>query len=102
MKKHTPEKNVKKANPESDERQLELKKARQKNMSDQDITEEHTLYLCNGEKPDCEKTFCSFLDNGACRHTTEIKYAKNKGKRHYERIERPREIVFVETEDSSE
>lgn len=28
-------------------------------------------YICNGEKPDCKKTFCLYNGTGSCDHTTD-------------------------------
>lgn len=34
------------------------------------------FYLCNGQKEDCKKKDC-FINGGRCRHTTDVRYAKN-------------------------
>lgn len=38
------------------------------------------LYLCDGEVPECEKTFCAMNGSGECRHTTQWEHALNKGR----------------------
>lgn len=39
-------------------------------------------YLCDGNVPDCEKTFC-YIIGGECRHTTSASHALNKDDRHF-------------------
>lgn len=34
------------------------------------------FYLCNGQKEDCEKTDC-YMNGGGCKHTSNVRYAKN-------------------------
>lgn len=34
------------------------------------------LYLCNGKMKGCAKTGC-YKNGGECRHTTDVKYARN-------------------------
>lgn len=39
---------------------------------------EKIFYLCDGEKEDCEKTHCyKAVDDGFCRHTTDVSHALN-------------------------
>lgn len=95
MKKHVPEKRIRKTNPEDENRAENLRHKRDNDLD----RESTTLYLCDGKRTECEKTYCSFLDNGACRHTTDIKHAKNKGKRHYTTREDHDGTVFIEIEN---
>lgn len=47
------------------------------------------VYLCNGKKEDCPKTYCQFEGTGTCKHTTEEKYALNPpDKRHFKMDDR--------------
>lgn len=43
------------------------------------LTEEKRIwYLCDGEKPDCSKTYCyKNTDVNPCRHTSDIEHATN-------------------------
>lgn len=34
------------------------------------------LYVCDGEKPDCEKTACAWHGNGSCTHTADKRHAR--------------------------
>lgn len=43
--------------------------------------EEKILYLCNGEKPDCNKRGC-FRNGGDCWHTANPEYAVNFRRKH--------------------
>lgn len=46
------------------------------------------LYICNGEKPDCKKTFCAWChEDGECFHTLNEEYALNPEEiRRFEKI----------------
>lgn len=35
------------------------------------------VFICNGQKQDCTKTFCLYAGTGTCDHTTSEKYALN-------------------------
>lgn len=37
---------------------------------------ERVFYLCNGQKENCKKTSC-YMNGGRCKHTSDIRYAKN-------------------------
>ena len=43
--------------------------------------ERRIWYLCDGEKPDCKKTFC-YKKGGICRHTKDIQHAINFKQNH--------------------
>lgn len=46
---------------------------------------EKVMYLCDGEKPDCEKIHCyKNMSDGLCRHTSDITHAVNFKKKVYE------------------
>lgn len=34
------------------------------------------LYVCDGTKPSCGKTFCRWTGAGECSHTTDVSYAR--------------------------
>lgn len=38
------------------------------------------FYLCNGQKETCQKKDC-YTKGGRCKHTTDVKYAKNFSKK---------------------
>ena len=46
-------------------------------MTDNSSGTNKKAYLCNGKVKQCKKTYC-YLNGGECRHTTDIRYRKNK------------------------
>lgn len=34
------------------------------------------LYVCNGKREDCSKTYCKYNGSGECNHTMSESYAK--------------------------
>lgn len=45
-------------------------------------------YICNGEKPDCKKTFCLYNGTGSCDHTTDERYAAHHdGDRYFTKVD---------------
>lgn len=50
-------------------------------------------YICNGRREGCERTICSYLGRGECKHTTSEIHAK------YGKAEQITEDRFVITDD---
>lgn len=51
------------------------------------------VYICDGRRQGCERTICSYLGRGECKHTTSEIHAK------YGKAEQITEDRFVITED---
>ena len=98
MKAYAPEMNLPKNAPESEEHMEELRQMRQ---SGQDRRVIKTLYLCDGEVPECSKEHCYTRGEG-CHHTSDVSHAKNNGKRKYRRVETDGLTTFVEFDAETE
>lgn len=55
-----------------------------------------TFYLCNGKKEDCQKRDCH-IKGGKCKHTTDVKYAKN-----FERRNKSEDSAYWENEAATQ
>lgn len=51
------------------------------------------IYICDGQRSDCEKTICSYLGRGECKHTMSEINAK------YGKADQITEDRFVITDD---
>lgn len=59
---------------------------------------EKRLYICDGDIPECNKSFCGFNGNGNCTHTADEGHARYNPPRDWSRLWVSGNLVFFEKE----